>query len=166
MKRLRVELLRKHLDLFFIDQVRVAGESLPDVQVVEVESLCRTSLIRVCRAEPRLFVQPHSFGTFFPVSSRLTATTKCGAEPFRYERLHLCQAGLAIMHDCLHDIERDIDGEDLFDGMIGEAGLKRISITGRLPECKFQRPEAVSFPFIMSFISFCSLRSWGCFRRQ
>ena len=59
------------------------------------------------------------------------------------------------MHDCLHDIERDIDGEDLFDdGMMGEAGLKGISITGRLPECKFQRPEAVSFPFIMSFLSF------------
>ena len=53
MKRLRVKLLRKRLDLFFVDQVRVAVESLPDEQVVEVESLCCASLIRVCHgAEP------------------------------------------------------------------------------------------------------------------
>src|SRR5262245_37224382 len=37
MKRLGVELLRKRLDLLFIDPMRAAYKSLSDVQVLEVE---------------------------------------------------------------------------------------------------------------------------------
>ena len=45
MKRLWVELLRKRLDLPFVDQVRAADKSLSNVQVVEVEDFFPTQLI-------------------------------------------------------------------------------------------------------------------------
>jgi hypothetical protein len=42
---LGVELLRKRLDLLFVDHVRAADKSLSDVEVVEVEEFFPTELI-------------------------------------------------------------------------------------------------------------------------
>src|SRR5256714_13332842 len=91
MKRLRVELLRKRLDLFFIDQVRVTGESLSDVQVVEVESLCRTSLIRVCHGELLLFVQPRCrLFAISAVPARSTLGYRVGNGGVQFLPAHTC----------------------------------------------------------------------------
>jgi len=54
MKRLGVELLRKRLDLFFVDQVRATDKSLSNVEVVEVEEFFPPELMQVRHAEPLL----------------------------------------------------------------------------------------------------------------
>jgi hypothetical protein len=54
MKRLWVELYRKRFDLLFVDQMRPANKSLPNVQVVEVKDLFPNELIRDCHDEPLL----------------------------------------------------------------------------------------------------------------
>jgi hypothetical protein len=54
MKQLWVELLRKRLDLFFVDQVRAADKSLANVEVVEVEEFFPPELMQVRHTKPLL----------------------------------------------------------------------------------------------------------------
>jgi len=92
--------------------------------------------------------------------------------------------GLAITLVYVHNVERDINGEDLLigplsdrddaanfpphvsdNGIRGEARLKHISITG--VDCPdVNRFGQFYFLFHYDLKPCCSLRSWGCFRRQ